>query len=350
MDLASPEFFPLSQQPGLFRSSAWLSAWYDTWGKHPAILLPETLIGPASSANLHQIVVRVKTRQSKFLPIINAFPPGLSSTSIPSIRSEYFFFEKEEDNLSGTVQQWLDDAMTSAWDQLYIADVLRSSRTYKVLLEEAADRKLEVIHKSVENTYAVDLRHQDFPGYLKSLGKNTRLKLFNRRNNLAELGTVNIANLWPDRDAFFDLLDEFHQARWGKRCYRERNREFINLLLDNLHNEGHQIDFSVLSVNDKPVSAVFDICYQGRKYNLQTGYQQNFHKSISLGTLHFGYQIEGAFNNPDLQFYDFMAGKGKNADYKKSLANRSDEFATLLLIRNPLLKFFYRTRSLLLNV
>src|SRR5690606_40849246 len=73
--------------------------------------------------------------------------------------------------------------------------------------------------------------------------------------------------------------------------------------------------------------AVFDISYQGRKYNLQTGYQENFHKSISLGTLHFGYQIEAAFRDPDVAFYDFMAGKGKNSDYKKSLANCSDEFA-----------------------
>src|SRR5690606_14137318 len=125
--------------------------------QHPAILLPEDITTPVSADELRHIVVRVNTRRNKFLPVVNAFPPGLSSTAIPSIRSEYFFFENEEENLSTTIQQWLDDAMKSPWDQLYIADTLRSSQTYRVLIDEAEKRQLDVIHTNIENTYAVDM-------------------------------------------------------------------------------------------------------------------------------------------------------------------------------------------------
>ena len=102
-----------------------------------------------------------------------------------------------------------------------------------------------------------------------------------------------------------------------------------------------------MSVSDTPVSVVFDIRYQGRQYNFQSGYQENYCKSVALGTLHFGYQIEAAFNNPAIQFYDFMAGKGKNCDYKKKLVNRTDEFATLLLVRSHWLKQAYKLQSLI---
>src|SRR5690606_2264127 len=345
MVLASSDFFPASQQPGLFRSDAWLTAWHDTWGRHPALLMPEKTTS-ATAQDLRHMILRVSSRRKKILSVVNAFPPGLSSSSTPSVRSEYFFLEREEGDLADTIRRWLDAAQCYSWDQLYIADVLRSSLTYTLLLEEAQRRGLEVIHQNIESTYAIDLRHQGFEDYLQSRGKNTRLKLFNRRRNLAQLGKVEVNNIWPNRAGFFELLDQFHQARWGKPCYREGNRKFINRLLDNLDQEGHPVDFSVLTLAGKPLSAVFDISYQGRKYNLQTGYQENFHKSISLGTLHFGYQIEAAFRDPDVAFYDFMAGKGKNSDYKKCLANCSDEFATLLRVRSPLLRLYYRARHL----
>lgn len=345
MDSASSDFFPANHQPGLFRSAAWLNAWHETWGTDPAIQLPDDIAVPPTVTELQQAIVRTRLDKNGLLSINSAFPLGLSTKLTPSIRSEYFFFGAEDEHISQTIALYLDNALRYSWDQLYLTDVLRSSVTYRILLEEAKKRKLDAIHKEAEKTYAVDVRQQ-FDIYLKGLGKNTRLKLFNRRSNLARLGAIKVENIWPNRTTFFQLLDDFHQVRWGKSCYRGKNRQFINRLLDHLSEQGHEIDFSVLSVAGRPISVVFDIRYQGRQYNLQTGYLQNFNKSISLGTLHFGYQIESAFNNPSIQFYDLMAGKGKHADYKKSLANLADEFVTLLLVRSPALKLAYRLKML----
>lgn len=347
MTQAPSDFFPISHQPGLFRSSAWLTAWNETWGTHPAVRSSEDFVSLPFGTTLEDKIVRTRTYKGKILPIINAFPLGISTREMPGIRSEYFFFGNEDKHLSKTITRYLDNALQCSWDQFYIADVLRSSPTYYLLLQAARARQLDVIHAEIEPTYAIDLRQQDFATYLGNLGKHTRLRLFNRRQHLNNQGTVRIQNIWPDRTAFFQLLNDFHLRRWGKACYRGRNRDFINLFLDHSTAQGYEVDFSVMSVSDTPISVVFDIRYQGRQYNFQSGYLENFCKSVALGTLHFGYQIEAAFDNPAIEFYDFMAGKGKNSDYKKKLVNRSDEFATLLLVRSNWLKQIYRLQSLL---
>lgn len=346
MKQAPSSFFLASHQPGLFRSSAWLTAWKEAWGTHPATRPSGDAVSLPCGTTLEEMIVRTRTYKGKILPVINAFPLGISTREMPSIRSEYFFLANEDEHLPKTITRYLDNALQYSWDQFYIADILRSSPTYHLLLQAARARQLDVIHAEIEPTYAIDLRQRDFATYLGNLGKHTRLRLFNRRQHLKKQGPVKIQNIWPDRTAFFQLLNDFHQRRWGKACYRGRNIDFINLFLDHLTIQGYEVDFSVMSVSGTPVSAVFDIRYQGRQYNFQSGYLENFCKSVALGTLHLGYQIEAAFNNPAIQFYDFMAGKGKNSDYKKKLVNRSDELATLLLVRSNWLKQIYKLQSL----
>jgi hypothetical protein len=339
MDTRSSFFFPAHHQPGLFRSHAWLDAWQKSWGDHPNLQLLS--LDPALN-DPTQTIGRARVVKKGILPISNAFPAGTSIATAPGIRSEYFFFPAYSTSLEEDIGSYLDKVLKHSWDQFYIADMLRSSPAYDLLLTLAQARNLYVVHEQIENTYAIDLRARDFAGYLRGLGKNTRLKLFNRRKNLAALGDIRVENLWPDRKGFYQLLNSFHQQRWGKDCYRGRNQKFIDQLLDNLHDENGEADFSVLSIAGKPVSVVFDIRFKGRQYNLQSGYLEQFHKHISLGTLHFGYQIEAAFQNPQIEFYDFMAGKGKHADYKKFLVNCQDEFASVVLARSAWLKIIYK--------
>src|SRR5690606_6418873 len=153
MVLASSDFFPASQQPGLFRSDAWLTAWHDTWGRHPALLMPEKTTS-ATAQDLRHMILRVSSRRKKILSVVNAFPPGLSSSSISCVRSEYFFLELEQGDLAATIRRWLDAAQCYSWDQLYVDDVLRSSLTYHMLLEEAPRGGLEVIYQDIESPHA----------------------------------------------------------------------------------------------------------------------------------------------------------------------------------------------------
>jgi hypothetical protein len=225
--------------------------------------------------------------------------------------------------------------------------VLHGTAEYEALHRLGSAMGFTCITKEKTTTYGVDVRENSFDQYLASLGSNTRLKLFNRRKNLSALGDVRIRNVWPDQEYFYQLLNTFHEKRWGKPCYRGRNLSFMRELLNNLVAQGQHVDLSVMTLNDEPVSVILDIAFNGRIYNLQTGYLENFANKISLGTLHFGYQLEAAFAAPEIDFYDFMAGSGKNADYKTHLANKTGEFHSLLLVKSPLLKMMYWTQALI---
>jgi len=338
-------------RPGLFRSQAWLLAWLKAWADHPEVHFfdKHTLVDMNESSlrelNLHSRIFNINEPLFSFFPVLSAYPFGVSSKRTPSIRSEYFQFGGDHSHNANICMDYFNDALTAKWDRLIFPDVLVDSADYKNIVAAARLQKLSVVKGTNEHTYGVNVKSSDFQSYVKELGKNTRLKLFNSRKRLEQYGEVKVENIWPDRERFFNLLNTFHSSRWGKPCYRGRNEVFINTLLDELPGIGAKIDFSVMTIDDVPVSVAFDIFLNGRIYNLQSGYTEDFAKGIALGTLHLGYQIEAAFDNNDVEYYDLMAGRGKNSNYKKSLSNGHAEFVTLILVRNRILSLAYRVNA-----
>lgn len=330
-----PEYFPSSHRPGLFRSYAWLYAWKTVWGECKGI---EAYV----QQGLNESIYCYKHSIKKFIPAITAFPLGISTSAAPSIRSEYFLLPKNTDDSLASANAYLTTIADAKWHQFYIPDLLADSTDFFALQEAARRKGWDFVVSERNNTYGIDVSDNSFAAYLDALGSNTRLKLFNRRKNLEALGVLEIKNIWPDKERFLTIINSFHERRWGKPCYQGKNASFILLLLDELAKEGRRIDLSVMTLNNKPISVILDITINGRVYNLQSGYEENFAKGISLGTVHFGYQIEAAFKSDKIDFYDFMAGNGKNTNYKARLANKSAQFNTVLLVRNPILKMLYK--------
>lgn len=329
-DQPSKDFFPPHHHQGLFYSSAWLEAWREAYGNHPAIKLHP-------DAGLYTYPQKLKG----LLPVRSATPIGATSPGIRSIRAEYLVLTDATTDMNA---EQLIEKLTSEnkWNQLCLPDMPESSPELGAIQAAARYSGLQVREQERSTAFAVDLRVGGFENYLAGLGKNTRLKLFNRRKKLEEAGDVALENWWPNqREAFYELLNQFHQKRWGKPCYRGRNQTFIDKLLTRLDQAGAHIDLSVITLDGEPVSTTLDIAAQGRCYNLQAGYAEDLVKNVSLGTLHLGYQIEKAFQ-AKYDHYDFMAGEGKNTQYKASLANCQADLITLLLVRHPLLKLAYR--------
>lgn len=278
------------------------------------------------------------------LPMRTVIPAGISSTAARSARAEYFCFPSGSDTTEDRVRRYLEPVLQYRWDQLDIPDLLTGSSEHHSLLQVTRKLGLYVTEQKRETAYAVDMRAQSFSDYLTSRGKNTRLKLYNRRAKVAQEGTLEINNIWPDRPRFYQLLNTLHQARWGKPVYAGRSLAFIDSLLTGLAHAGHKVDLSVMSLSGTAISAALDITVYGRCYNLQSGFVEELIKGVSLGTLHFGYQIEAAFE-AGAEFYDFMAGTGKNSQYKASLANTQHDLVSLRLVRNPALKLAYKLRD-----
>lgn len=343
------------ERPGLFRSSPWILAWVKAWADHadinffdkPSILAADTAI--LRSLDLPSFIFIANEPLLGVFSIVSAYPFGVSSKRAASIRSEYFQFSVDLGKHPAACINYIDNALAVKWDRFTFPDVLLNSPEHQSIIAAARLQKLSLIKGGHETTYGVNVKSAGFADYLNHLGKNSRLKLFNSRTKLQRRGEVKVENIWPDRPRFFSLLNAFHLPRWGKPCYGERNEVFINALLDELPAIGGKVDFSVMTVDGEVVSVVFDIEVGRRIYNLQAGYREDFVKGVALGTLHLGYQIEAAFANKDADYYDFMAGRGKNSNYKKSLANSSAEFITLTLVRNRLLGFAYKVKACVRN-
>jgi len=321
----------------LFRSTIWLSAWEQVWGGVVGVEYYREKDEPIQLGLYSYIAKKYRVFSMKTL-----VPYGLSSLAISSIRGEYFSFESKQ-----VLNRFIEKLTKISWDRVYISDLIVGSPEYRQLEKYAQINNYSFLVRGYELSYGIDVRKVNFEGYLSCLGKNTRLKLYNRREKVLKQGSLEVKNIWPDIDSFIDLINGFHRVRWKKPCFSYKNELFIRELLANLNRAGNHVDLSVMYFNGSPVSAMMDLEMDGRVYNIQSGYIEDFMPGVSLGTLHFGYQIEAAFKDKKIDYYDFMAGKGKNSNYKLSMANSSEQFVSLLIVRNPIIKFLYRLNDLL---
>ncbi|WP_049631526.1 GNAT family N-acetyltransferase [Cellvibrio sp. pealriver] len=331
------DFFPATNYPGIFASHEWVDAWQDAWSDCVDII---ALQRHADPENCRDGFYTYQLKKLACIKLITLFSAGISTPASPSLRSEYFNQDKKH------VGALIRSALRFDWDQFYIPDVILGSDEYHEFCKIAHEENVKLIIRDQSISYAVQLKHNTFVDYLKGLGSNTRLKLFNKRKKLFLLGDIRIENLWPNVDAFIDVLNQFHLQRWGRPCYSGRNRVQITRFLNQIALAGGRPDLSIIYCNDDAISAVLDLSYLGRIYNIQSGYREKFQDGISLGTLHFGFQLEKAFSS-GADYYDFMAGNGKNSDYKKSLATHSTTLVSLMLVRSRWLQVLYLANNLL---
>lgn len=329
--LKRDEYFQKNNALTLFQTKAWYSAWHETW---------VSTINSSSKLSIDETnkVYFAKHRVKKFLPITTMVPFGQGGPGLRSIRSEYFQPPMHSDD-------WLSTLIQLNRSEALLADIPVNSPHLTALKSSATQNGQSVYERDRATAYSVDTQTDTFQSYTSALGSNTRLKLVNRRKRLAAEGTVEIEDIWPNINGFIELLNSFHQERWGKPCYQGSNLEFIKKLLTRLPEEGHVVNLSVLKLDTKPVSLLLDITIGERTYNLQGGFLESLVKGVSLGTLHFGYAIEAAFLNPTINTYDFMAGEGKNSNYKEKIANQSCELVSVVVVKNPILKFLYSLKK-----
>lgn len=328
-NLANDTFLQQDNCYTLFQTEGWRQAWAQAW-------LPFLKSQPGIEVEGSVPVYHCRHRIKRLVPVQSTISFGCPIKGVPSIRSEYGSWKEELPELIGKTRQ-----------QLVLPDVVEGSGAADAIYAAAFAEGCGVIAKDPSTAYSVDLSQGTFQEYISSLSANTRVKLYNRRKRLGQLGQIEVVNMWPDADGFITTLNNFHQHRWGRPCYSGNNLKFIKCLLEHLHNAGHGINLSALKVNRKTESVMLDLQVGGRTYNLQTGFNESIAKGISLGMLHFGYQLEGGFSSETRQVYDFMAGRGKKSNYKESLANQCCKMSTLVVVKSRWLKMLYRLQGAL---
>jgi len=233
----------------------------------------------------------------------------------------------------------------SNWNELVLTDLRKDSATYQLLttndlLPESYYRHAEEYESFFVNTSG------SFDDYIKALGKNSRLRLFNRRKVFDRLGDAIFRNnIIDDIEGHFKLLNDLHAKRWGAHVFLGK-RQLFNETVARLMAQKKALSFSTLTVNGKTVSIQYNYTINNHVYNIQAGFEEGLHKKLALGYLHFGYEIEDACCSA-INRYDFLAGDGKNTPYKERLTQSTVKIVDLQIIRHPIIKLAYKTHDYL---
>jgi len=313
----------------VFRSAAWVQAWIDTWGKHQALQLID--LGGRSNP-LEQVYI-TRQRLKKIVPVNSLCLAGVGCNAISTPRSEY-------NNISdlvrclGGVDTLFSAISALPWQQFLLPDVLKSSEAEQNVNDMCEQAYICLHPEKIEPAYSV--QSPSFEMYLQHLGANTRLAYFNRRKNLAQQGCVEFMDYEHSRieDALL-TLNQFHCERWGMPCYGVESQHFVKNFSERLSEQEGQCVFQAMTINGEIVSIIFDVIWKGRRYNLQSGYAEKKFPKIALGAIHMGYAIQSAIENN--QVYDFMAGTGKNSNYKERIATHIESLTSYSLERSYLL-------------
>lgn len=323
----------------LFQTKAWQSAWWETWGQQKQFRLIREWDGEVSG------LYESRYRWKGLLPIRSLQFVGTSHRELRTPRTEYNRFFG--DDLSGAslivaMEQILEGY---PWTEVVFSDLLCGSEELSALVTIAATHRWAFRINASDDGYAVTTTGS-FKDYLASLGVNSRLRLYNRRKLLESLGEVHLENLWPGNpELFFQTLNRFHRVRWDKNCVAEKSLEFHMKFLSRIEEEEGEPLLSVLRSKGEVVSVLYNVRYCGVVYNIQAGFEENFHKKLSLGSLHLGYAIEEAFRCPITRRFDFLAGEGKNENYKSRFATESYQFISVMLVKSVLFRALYWMRG-----
>lgn len=325
----------------LFQTDAWQSAWWDTWGMENGL---ELVTGWGHGrTGIYTSTYRIKG----FLPVRSIEFVGSSYRKIRSTRTEYNTFSTASDTPADAIGQLKKLLDTRPWAEAIFNDLRENSDETAELLALARNKQWLVRVAAADTAWKIRT-DRSFNDYLKDLGRNTRLRLHNRRGVLESLGGISHENLYEanrDPGAFFGHLNDFHQRRWGKPVYNHKALAFNTAFLDRVVSAGGEPQLLALRCGEQLISVLYNVKYQGCVYNLQSGFEESFHPKLAIGTLHLGYAIERAFQEEGTQTFDMLAGSGKNENYKQRLATESEPLISLMLVKHPVLKLLYRLKD-----
>jgi len=334
----------------LFSSWSWLYNWWDIWGRNQGSELMILSVYEGAElvgiAPLHKSKTRILANLIKVeaLEFLGSMYYGNSG-----IRTEYrqFIVRKGyEESVVSYLMEYIFNEIE--WNEIIFSDLISGSKTSDLFKKKAKRNHCYSRLDKVGSTYLVNCSGE-FSDYLSSLTSSTRLKLFNRRKVLEKHGEVTFKNSKiVEMNELFDAINEFHEVRWKSPCFDSNSRKFILSLL-NQFKRGDRTYCSQLLVGEEVLSIVINIEVAGKIYNIQLGFKDGYDKKISMGTLHLGYALEQTFLEDDLSSFDFLAGDGKNSNYKTKISSPFRLLESIQIVKPIHLKLLYLVNDKILR-
>ncbi|MDL0429701.1 GNAT family N-acetyltransferase [Marinobacter sp. TBZ242] len=330
----------------LFMSWPWLYSWWETWSQ---VLGMELVLLGVFDQQSRLVGIGPFCRRVLVTPagvrVVRLYMIGNAWRLAPTVRTEYCGIIARRGYQSEVMAVIVPALKQLAWDELVCSDVPTEQLENLGARGLGGQQGYRIIHRTEDRGVRINTAGS-FADWLGELGKNTRLKAYNRRGYLQKQGELAFEGHEEGRDGdFFNHLNAFHRNRWRKPAFDREALRFHRLLLQRLHLCGGEPAMSLILYNGRCVSALYDLVVGGCRYNLQAGYEEDFDAKVSLGYLHLGYAIESAFRNERISAYDLLAGTGKKHFYKSHFHGETVKFSTFQVVRNPLLKALYRIQA-----
>ncbi len=314
----------------LFRTLAWVQSWVDVWGAHPRV----KLVDLGGRCNPLEMVYLLNHRLKGVVPVTSLVLAGNGYADFNLPRAEYNNLDSLL-LLAGGKELLIKELIKLPWNQWALTDFSSNvvDESFSVLSEKYGAK---VIEPRIEVSYRIKL--DGSANYKAQLSSSVRAKYFNRKSKLSEHGCIELIELSSTRD-FFQILNEFHRLRWGRPCYSAQSMEFLALFVERLRVEGGRPIMQLLQVAGETVSVLFDVVWNGVRYNFQSGYFEKKFPQIALGSLHLGIAIEQALDAG--LTYDLLAGTGKNVNYKQKIATDEINMISTVLARGWLKRLYW---------
>lgn len=331
----------------LFNTWEWHYTWWITWGKELDGEL-HLLLAKNKSGELVGIAPLYKHKCTIIRGLISHNSLQFIGSSInlmATVRSEYldFIFASQYQSV---VQALLIHILNNThWSKAFFSDIRTSSNLFANLTNQYITGKRYYVRATLKDVGITIDTSKSFDDYKESLGKNTRLACYNRRKRLKSQGDIVIEkniDLKSSRLESLSILNIFHGERWGKHCFDEKALQF-HIKLTSYDSIYSGVIFSEILLDGKPTAIIYNIDYNGIRYNIQLGFTMLDDKKISMGNLQLGYAIEDAFKSDNINYFDLLAGTGKKSFYKERFKGRSYRLYTLMVIRSPILRLIYRS-------
>lgn len=331
----------------LFTGWHWQQTWWQTWGEGLELQLYSFCTSDGTVVGIAPLFAR-NYRFKRVITLRQLQAVGNLYPSDETVLSEYLDLIVDPDFADAVHEAFLGLLNSLAWDELALPMITTGSHYFRVLATDN-DKNRNALAVSIKRegtgiSIATDI---DFASYIATLGKNTRLKLYNRRTLLAQQGAITLTLAHSDNDVveYLDELNRLASARWGRPLFGAKSLRFHRQLAQQAATDG-LLRLSRLQVNDVTVSLLYNLRLGATEYNIQAAYDENFHAKISPGTLHLGYAIEEACASADTRRFDLLFGSGKNDFYKKHFKGDATEFVVVIAMKSAKAKLILSLREL----
>jgi hypothetical protein len=331
-----------SEAHPLFMGWPWLFSWWETWGR--TLGLDLVLLGVYDEQN-ELVGIGPFCRGELVTPlgfrVRRLYLMGNAWRIAPTVRTEYCGLIVNRDRAEQVWNVLIGAVSELHWDECVIGDMLQTE-SHRMMEEfDQSVLQLSKVVRMKDEGVLLNVRGS-FREWLNSLGPNTRLKVYNRRDYLDKRGTLEFSPWRHDKfEDFIAVLNHFHDLRWGKPAFDDDAVLFHTRFKSRIIDCGGQVKCSQMKFDGERISVLYDVIVGDKRFNLQSGYVEDFDRRVSLGAMHLGFAIEDSFNDPDISHYDLLAGGGKHCYYKSHFHGEKVEFQTVQFVRRPMLKGLY---------